>query len=181
MLKSLEYSTPSNDEQATSSPATLCRSRKRPAGAQPNTVPKLPDSEGPHTPLVVSKALTGSKPIRKESPRILRCHPNSESALRRLILTNGLLNPAHQDLNHQAMGTKTPQSRQNHCHQFKQHLFNSATPQKARLTRLNLPMTLSNLAHPYQTAWLHGQLHNSILLQVWRAPMTYMVPLRTLL
>jgi hypothetical protein len=115
---------------------------QRPSGAQSNTVPKLSDSEGPRTSLVVSKALTGSKPIRKESPRILWCHPDSESALRHLILIDGLLNPAHQNPNHQAMGAKIPQSRQYHCHQSKQHLCDSATPQKARLIRLNLPRPL---------------------------------------
>jgi hypothetical protein len=101
---------PSNEEQATSSRATLCKSQKRPVGVQPNTIPKLPDSDEPRTPLVVSKALTGSKPIQKESPRTLRCPPDSELTLRHLILTDGLLNPARQDPNNQSVGAKTPQS-----------------------------------------------------------------------
>jgi hypothetical protein len=174
MLNPLKYSTPSNEEQATSSRATLCKSRKRPAGVQPNTIPKLPDSKEPRTPLVVSKAPTGSKPIRKESPRTLRCPPDSESTLRRLILTDSLLNLARQDPNHQAMGQRP-------FRVIRITAINpsdiSVTPQKVRLTRLNLPRTNPNLAHAYQAAWLHGQLHNNILSQVWKAPMTYMVPL----
>jgi hypothetical protein len=128
LVKPLKCSTPSNEEQATSSQATLCKSQKRLAGAQFNTIPKLPDSEGPRTPRVVSKAPTGSKPIQKESPRTLQCYSDSESILRCLILTDGLLNLARQDPNHQAMGAKTPQSHQNHCHQSKRHLCDSATP-----------------------------------------------------
>jgi hypothetical protein len=170
ILNLLKYSMPSNEKQATSSRATLCKSQKRHVGAQPNIIPKLLDSDEPRTPLVVTKALTGSQPFQKESPRTLRCPPDSESTLRHLILTDGLLNPARQDPNHQSVGAKTPQSHQNQCRQFKRHLCDSATLQKARLPRLNLSRTLPNLAHAYQTAWLHGQLTTTFFRKSGRLP-----------
>jgi hypothetical protein len=101
MLIPLKYSKTGNEVQAKNVRTTPCKSRKQSVGAQPNTIQKPPDSDGSHTPPVASKAPMDSKLFQKGFPRMLRCYQGSETILRHSTLSDGHLNHARQDPNHQ--------------------------------------------------------------------------------